>query len=133
MGTRPSSAPALRLVEGGEEHPLRSGYCRRAGCAEPAVDLGFCGKHLDLYHARRNAEEADLARRAAVTRRKLIAGAYPEAEAEWTYALAEHMAAEGIDPEAPRDEDALYAAILSALCDFTQPSDAERAGLHAVR
>jgi hypothetical protein len=126
------SAPALRLLDGGREHPLRSGYCRRSGCAEPAIDLGFCEQHLGHYHARRDAEEADLARRAAVTRRKLLERAVPEAEKEWSYALAEHMAAEGVDPESPRDESALYNAIVSALCDFVQISDAERAGLRVL-
>lgn len=126
-------APALRLIEGGEEHPLRTGYCRRSGCAEPAVDLGFCQGCLSRYHARRDADEADLAQRAAMTRRKLIEGAYPEAEAEWALALSEHMAAEGVDPDGPRDDQALYNAIVSALADFTQPTRPETAGLRLVK
>lgn len=124
--------PALTLIDGAAEHPLRTGYCRRAGCAEPAVDLGFCSDCLGRYHARRDADEAELARRASLTRRKLIQGAYPEAEAEWALALSEHMAAEGVDPDGPRDEQALYNAIVSALADFTQPSRAEIAGLRLV-
>jgi hypothetical protein len=127
------SAPALRLLEGGDEHPLRTGWCRRPGCAEPAVDLGFCGGCLTRYHRERDASEAVLARRAAATRRKLLRGAGPEAHPEWASALSEHLAAEGIDPDSPRGESALYEAVLSALTDFTRPDDLERAGLRLVR
>lgn len=67
-----------------------------------------------------------------MTRRKLLRGASPAAEPEWAVALAEHLAAEGVDPDAVRDESALYEAVLSALADFTRPGDAELAGLRVV-
>jgi len=125
-------APALQVIPGGEEHPLKSGWCRRAGCAEPAVDLGFCAGCLGRYHRGRDAKEADLARRAAETRRKLLRDGGPEAQREWAMVLSEHLAAEGIDPDDPHDEEALYSVLLAALGDFTAPSDAERAGLRLV-
>jgi hypothetical protein len=121
--------PALTLIVGDYEHPLRSGWCRRAGCAEPAVELGFCGRCLVRYHRERDACEADLARKAAATHRKLTSTAGPDAEPEWTLALSEHMAAEGVDPDAPPDAAALYEALLSALMDFSRPADSELAGL----
>lgn len=49
----------------------------------------------------------------------------PEANPEWALVLAEHLAAEGEDAS-------LYETLLSALTDFTRPSDSERAGLRAV-
>jgi hypothetical protein len=130
MGT---SAPALRLIQGGDQHPLRSGWCRRSGCAEPAVDLGFCNGCLGLYHRTRVAWEAELAQRAAATRRKLESSAGPEAQAEWSLVLSEHLAAAGVDPDDLNDETAVYEAMLSALADFTRSTDAEHAGMRVVR
>lgn len=127
------SAPALQVIDGGQEHPLKSGWCRRSGCAEPAVDLGFCSGCLTRYHRGRDASEAKLARSAAETRRKLLRDGGPDAQREWAVVLSEHLAAEGIDPDDPHDEEALYAALLSALSDFTSAPDAARAGLRIVR
>lgn len=126
------TAPALQVIDGGQEHPLRSGWCRRSGCAEPAVDLGFCSGCLTRYHRGRDASEAVLARRTAATRRKLLRDGGPAAQREWALVLAEQLAAEGIDPDDPHDDEALYAALLAALAEFTGPADSPSSGLRLL-
>src|SRR5687768_12855877 len=113
------------VLQGGASDPLRAGVCRRVGCAEGVVDLGLCAEHLQGYNRMQGEREQELALRAAANFDALVESANtdleragePDVEREWLWALGEHLAAHGIDPETAHDEDLLRQAVLDALGD----------------
>ena len=114
--------PRLTLISGGAADPLREGTCRRVGCAESVVDLGLCDHCLQLYLRTRTGIERALTERAIANFDLLLAeaaGKDDEPEREWLWALGEHLAAHGVDPETKLDENRLHTAVLDALGDFT--------------
>ena len=114
--------PRFTVISGGATDPLREGVCRRVGCAETVVDLGLCSHCLQLYLRTRTGIERALAERAVANFDLLLAqasGSDDEPEREWLWALGEHLAAHGIDPETTLDEPRLQKAVLDALGDYT--------------
>jgi hypothetical protein len=112
----------LTVLAGGADDPLRAGVCRRSGCADPVVELGLCGPHLEGYHRARGRREQVLARRTAANFGALVEAAGDEGsggvEREWLWALGEHLAAHGIEPSSARGDGGLREAVLDALADY---------------
>lgn len=101
---------------------------------EPVQDLCLCDEHLADYHRTRGARELELAKVAVANVRALQAAEAEnrhEIEPEWLWALGEHLAAHGVDPETAHNEDLLQRAVLDALGDYAE----EQGGRHlkAVR
>jgi hypothetical protein len=132
-----AGANRLCVLAGGARNPLREGVCRRAGCADPAAELGLCQEHLQGYNRMRGRREQVLALRAAANYAALAEAAVsepvregePAVEREWLWALGEHLAAHGIDAGTRHDEDLLEGALLDALGDYVD----ERAGRGPLR
>lgn len=134
-----SAVRHLTLVQGGADDPLRVGTCRRPGCAESVVDLGLCSSHLASYDIMRGRQEREIADRAAANFQTLVRSANegldeagrPEVEQDWLWALGEHLAAHGVDPDTAHDEDLLRRAVLDALGDYVDENSG-RAHLSVV-
>ena len=119
--------PRFTLISGGAADPLREGTCRRVGCAEPVVDLGLCSHCLQMYLRTRTGIERALTERAVANFDLLLAqanGKDDQPERDWLWALGEHLAAHGIDPETSLDEPRLHHAVLDALGDYTDGDSA---------
>ena len=139
IGCMASVTRRFTVLQGGATDPLRVGTCRRAGCAEEVVDLGLCAECLQGYNRKQGEREQRLALRAAANYDALVESANqdldragePDVEQDWLWALGEHLAAHGVDPETAHDEDLLRQAVLDALGDYVD-EHAGRGGLRVV-